>query len=285
MCERSFTESFAASALRTSDTHISQQVLTSIDAELFTGAGGVTALPAQFTISAQDADLATITGNSVIPQPVNAKPVNAKLTTPHAGINSVDELAILVSLHTGDNGTDASLSTTLGAASDQTALLPALARTSGAAIQNGLAVFNDTLALSLTGIAGRYFKLVFTLEGYPDITVSSTTFQVSPAAFKVGYGAASTDYDAPGFPYVVRLDGNASDSPNVDGLPSSLTVSLMGDASTVLSKAACSACMIARLVKCDGVPPRHYHYQNPKPYRDQLFLSLPFSLAPPVPPP
>jgi len=39
-------------------------------------------------------------------------------------------------------------------------------------------VFNDTLALSLTGIAGRYFKLVFTLDGYPDVSVSSTTFQV-----------------------------------------------------------------------------------------------------------
>ena len=53
----------------------------------------------------------------------------------------------------------------------------------------------------------------------------------------------------------VQLDGSGSDSPNVDGLPSSLTVSLMGDATTVLSKAQCAGCMVARLVKCDDSTP------------------------------
>jgi hypothetical protein len=105
------------------------------------------------------------------------------------------------------------------------------------------------------GVAGRYFKLVFTLVDYPDVTVETPVFAIAPAAMKLAYGATPTDYAAGTFPYVVQLDGADNDSPNVHGLPTAIVVSLLGDASTVLSKASCSGCMIARLVKCDDSTP------------------------------
>ena len=56
-----------------------------------------------------------------------------------------------MALHTGGSGADSSDNKMFAAASDQTALLPAEARSTGAPINEGFAAFNGSLALSLTG--------------------------------------------------------------------------------------------------------------------------------------
>lgn len=112
-------------------------------------------------------------------------------------------------------------------------------------------MFNDSLALSIQKQAGRYFRLIFTVVQYPNISVSSSTFMITPSALKLAFGTQPTDFSANGFPQVVRLDGNASDAPNMDGLPAVLTVHLMDNNSNVLEHANCQRCFAVRLVLCD----------------------------------
>lgn len=146
-------------------------------------------------------------------------------------------------------------------------------------------VFNSGLA-SFTGVkvsmqAGLYFRIKFTLTQHAGSTGAavvgapttaafasqaavnvptsytsvaySTVFMISPAKMKVSWGASVTDYTASTFPIVVRSDGSAPtlpsvDAPNVDGLPSSLTISFLDGNGDTLANAACTNCVVARLV-------------------------------------
>ncbi len=63
------------------------------------------------------------------------------------------------------------------------------------------------------------------------------------------------DYTADSFPKVVRLEGDFSDIPDVDGLPAVIKVALLDSDGEVLTSANCKNCMGVRLVKCDASTP------------------------------
>jgi hypothetical protein len=104
----------------------------------------------------------------------------------------------------------------------------------------------------------RYFLLKFRVSEHANVPVegSSPTFKVTPAKMKLAVNTVGDgDYTADSFPKVVRLEGNPSDTPDVDGLPSVIKVALLDSDGSVLSSANCLNCMGARLVKCDDSTP------------------------------
>ncbi len=79
---------------------------------------------------------------------------------------------------------------------------------------------------------------------------------ITPAKMKLAVNEVGPgDYTAVNFPKAVRLDGNPSDLPDVDGLPAVLKVALLNTEGSVLLNANCKGCMSVRLVKCDSSTP------------------------------
>ncbi len=86
--------------------------------------------------------------------------------------------------------------------------------------------------------------------------IFSTVFMITPAKMKLAVNEVGPgDYTSINFPKVVRLDGNPSDAPDVDGLPAVLKVALLDSDGSVLSSTNCTSCMAVRLVKCDNSTP------------------------------
>jgi len=200
------------------------------------------------------------------------------------GLVTADAFGVEAMLQTGAGGVDSS--TTADAAGVQGALTstdlePAASQNGGTPVvfNEGLASFAD---FKIAKQAGLYFRIKFTMTQFPGDTgglvlgmpttnrsdvrsiVFGTAlvvpgytpwFKVSPAKFKLSYGATPTAYAAGTFPKVVRLDGTAQDTVDIDGLPTSITVELLDAADAVLTSSNCTGCFAARLVKCTDSTP------------------------------
>jgi len=207
-------------------------VTTTFDAAYTVGAALTATLPASVTVEARDA------AGTVL-----------------EGLVTADAWTCEVMLQSGLNGTDSGVDSDWGGVPDTTDLVPATYQAGDGA---GLPKFNAGAvtfsALLIKKQAGRHFRLSFIITQQASVTGTTTTFSVSPAKMKAASGAG--DYAAGTFPTVVRLDGEASDTPDADGLPTTLTVSLLDSAGAVLTSASClTNCVAARLVKCDDSTP------------------------------
>mmetsp|Transcript_66378 Transcript_66378/g.163543 ORF Transcript_66378/g.163543 Transcript_66378/m.163543 type:complete len:3114 (+) Transcript_66378:219-9560(+) len=163
------------------------------------------------------------------------------------GLVTDDAYDVQVRLHSGGNGIDSGLN---GNYSEVPASSADLSQTS--------VVWNTSVGnfsgLQVKNQAGRYFKLYFFMTDHTVVIGESTIFMVSPNKMKLTY--ATTDYAAATFPVVVRLDGMSSNTPDVDGLPAQLTVSLLDSDGATLAHSQClTNCFAARLVKCDNSVP------------------------------
>eukprot|EP00960_Hanusia_phi_P028445 747415-Hanusia_phi.AAC.12 len=168
---------------------------------------------------------------------------------------SFDGLHVVVKLLTGKNGTDSSSNQSLDEISNPSDLLPISARVNGTLIQNGFATFDGSLSLKIQHQAGKYFQLLFQLREYPNISVISNFFSLVPSKLGILIGSNFAQISSDAFLSVVKLDGGSNDNFNVDGLPSSLHVTLLDANDEVIEHSSCSKCVIARLMKCDNSTP------------------------------
>ncbi|EKX53221.1 hypothetical protein GUITHDRAFT_132974 [Guillardia theta CCMP2712] len=168
---------------------------------------------------------------------------------------SFDGLHLVVKLVTGQNGTDSNSNNSLAEVIYPDDMLPTSARVNGTLIQNGLAIFNGSLSLKIQHQAGKYFRLLFLIREYPNISAFSNSFSIVPAKLGISIGSNFSKIAADSLLSVVKLDGTSNDTFNVNGLPSSLHVSLLDSEDQTIQHASCSACVIARLMKCDNSTP------------------------------
>jgi len=200
------------------------------------------------------------------------------------GLVTADTFGVEAMLQTGAGGWDSS--TTENAAGVQASLTstdlePAASQHGGTPVvfNAGVASFAD---FKIAKQAGLYFRIKFTMTQFPGDSwyallgapttnrseISSISFgtalvtpgytpwfKVSPAKFKLSMGATPTAYTASTFPKVIRLDGGATETVDIDGLPPSITIELLDAADAVLTSSNCTGCFAARLVKCTDSTP------------------------------
>jgi len=189
------------------------------------------------------------------------------------GVLAADVIDALVALQVGQTGgaQDSSSTAAWADVADQTKLVSAASLTSlKCTFADGGTCLIASSDLTILQHAGVYYRLSFT-----DATAWTTgtftaaqtsSFRLDPAALLVNVG------DAAYAPTVVKVDGTPSDTLDSDGFHTAIQVKLVDPATTgVATLAACTGCMVARLVKCDDNVPvasgatnyEYYHTTTP----------------------
>eukprot|EP00282_Hemiselmis_andersenii_P043017 CAMPEP_0172065008 /NCGR_PEP_ID=MMETSP1043-20130122/10412_1 /TAXON_ID=464988 /ORGANISM="Hemiselmis andersenii, Strain CCMP441" /LENGTH=1219 /DNA_ID=CAMNT_0012725099 /DNA_START=257 /DNA_END=3912 /DNA_ORIENTATION=+ len=169
------------------------------------------------------------------------------------GVLAADVIDALVALQVGQSSgaQDSSSTSSWADVADQSKLVSAASLTTlKCTFADGGTCTIASSDLTVLQHAGVYYRLSFTdATSWTSGTFTAaqtTSFRLDPAALLINVG------DAAYAPTVVRVDGTPSDTLDSDGFHTAIQVKLVDPATTgVATLAACTGCMIARLVKCD----------------------------------
>jgi len=107
--------------------------------------------------------------------------------------------------------------------------------------------------LAVSGHVGYSFQVVARISrvsGTQNVVLG--TFRIDPAGMTVNFGAGyGSTFGQSLFPVVVRVNGEATNATDEDGLPGPMQVQFDDGRGGILSKAMCTNCVQVRLVQCD----------------------------------